>query len=192
MRKYFIMALVCILSLTTFATSMSAKTNEESNTKGTIDQNSSIEEVELVMEKYTYTEGGTVFFDVEKAKNDGQSEFIIESGLALNSISQEYKDYINGPEKTTGRFLLAKMSIPVYGNWCGPGHGSGSPIDYLDNACRQHDYGYQKYGYYDCDTDAKLIFQINQDYKKMGVKEKIYANAVKAYFSAQMKVRGCK
>jgi hypothetical protein len=29
--------------------------------------------------------------------------------------------------------------VPIYGNWCGPGYGSGTPVDQIDDACRIHD-----------------------------------------------------
>jgi hypothetical protein len=37
----------------------------------------------------------------------------------------------------------AVMCVPLYGNWCGPGHPSGPalpPIDGFDAACMRHDF----------------------------------------------------
>jgi len=42
------------------------------------------------------------------------------------------------------------LGVKVYGNWCGPNHGSGKPIDALDRICMYHDKCYDKYGYFNC------------------------------------------
>jgi hypothetical protein len=49
--------------------------------------------------------------------------------------------------------------IPVYGNWCGPGHGgeSGPPIDPVDQACCRHDKCYDQRGYFDCSCNQDLV-----------------------------------
>ena len=47
--------------------------------------------------------------------------------------------------------------IPIYGNWCGPGHGGGEPIDAVDEVCRRHDQCYDERGYFDCSCDRDLI-----------------------------------
>lgn len=33
----------------------------------------------------------------------------------------------------------AELSVPIHGNWCGPGHGAGPALDLLDAACMRHD-----------------------------------------------------
>ncbi len=52
-----------------------------------------------------------------------------------------------------------------------------------------HDKCYGSKGYFNCDCDRALIAEINRDYSRMHRTEKLAANAVKAYFSAQMKVK---
>ena len=52
--------------------------------------------------------------------------------------------------------------VPLYGNWCGPGHPSDStnalpPIDFVDTACKNHDLCYEERGYFNCSCD--LTFQ---------------------------------
>jgi len=49
-----------------------------------------------------------------------------------------------------------EAGLPVYGNWCGPGHGGGTPVDDLDKACMKHDKCYDRNGYFDCDCDRQL------------------------------------
>jgi endonuclease G len=52
------------------------------------------------------------------------------------------------------------ISIPVYGNWCGPGHGGGIAIDDVDAACMRHDQCYGAKGYFDVTCDAALIAEM--------------------------------
>ncbi len=53
--------------------------------------------------------------------------------------------------------VAPKIGIPVYGNWCGPGHsGPGAPIDDLDACCMTHDRCYDREGYLDCGCDFAL------------------------------------
>jgi Phospholipase A2 len=47
--------------------------------------------------------------------------------------------------------------IEYYGNWCGPLHGGGQPIDAVDRVCCLHDQCYDDRGYLDCSCDRDLI-----------------------------------
>ena len=55
------------------------------------------------------------------------------------------------------------MSMPMHGNWCGPGTpGNGveatyPPIDPLDQACYQHDTCYNLQGNGDCGCDIQFM-----------------------------------
>ena len=49
--------------------------------------------------------------------------------------------------------------FPVHGNWCGPGHGGGDPVDALDEACKRHDECYKKEDH--CGCDEVLIDEIS-------------------------------
>lgn len=51
----------------------------------------------------------------------------------------------------------SELKLPVYGTWCGPGHGGGRPIDAVDESCMEHDRCYGNRGYFDCQCDASLI-----------------------------------
>jgi hypothetical protein len=49
--------------------------------------------------------------------------------------------------------------FPEY-KWCGPGcSGPGEPINEVDEACREHDLCYQKYGP-DCRCDREFLSQL--------------------------------
>jgi Phospholipase A2 len=54
-----------------------------------------------------------------------------------------------------------QLSFPVYGNYCGFGHGdptgSTPPIDAVDAVCRQHDLCYRLLGDFDCQCDRHFI-----------------------------------
>lgn len=43
---------------------------------------------------------------------------------------------------TAASLARLQLSIPVYGNWCGPNFGKGEPVDGLDACCRKHDLCY--------------------------------------------------
>lgn len=54
-----------------------------------------------------------------------------------------------------------QLSLPVYGNYCGPGHGDPTentpPIDAVDAVCREHDRCYHLLGDFDFRCDRALI-----------------------------------
>lgn len=144
-----------------------------------IDENSSFTEVQQVISKYLKVDNnGTVMFDLNQAEQDGQSEFIIESGKLVNQLNEEYK-------LSSNKIGVYKLKLPIWGNWCGPGHGGGEPKDVLDANCKIHDLDYKKYGYFDCGSDIRLVARINRDYDKMKFFEKQVATAVAVYFTAQ-------
>jgi hypothetical protein len=51
--------------------------------------------------------------------------------------------------------------LPVYGNYCGPGHGDPTyttpPVDAVDAVCEAHDRCYDTRGYFNCGCDRALI-----------------------------------
>jgi hypothetical protein len=54
--------------------------------------------------------------------------------------------------------LRLAQGIPIYGNWCGPGHsGPGTPVDAVDEVCCRHDQCYCERGSLDCSCDRELI-----------------------------------
>ncbi|MEY8750437.1 hypothetical protein [Alkalicoccobacillus gibsonii] len=145
-----------------------------------VDENSDFEEVNAVLNQYiTYTDTG-MNFDVQSAKDAGESEFVLQTGTFLNELESSYNPDPNE--------IVMFAKLPVWGNWCGPGHGGGATKDYLDAACKQHDLDYAKHGYFHCVSDMKLIARIQKDYSKMKFTEKAMARAVQAYFTAQIGV----
>jgi hypothetical protein len=51
--------------------------------------------------------------------------------------------------------------LPIYGNYCGPGHGDSTyqtpPVDAVDAVCMAHDACYDRLGYFNCACDRALI-----------------------------------
>lgn len=54
-----------------------------------------------------------------------------------------------------------EAGLPVHGNWCGPGHGGGQPVDELDAACMRHDQCYDRNGYFNCRCNQALVNEID-------------------------------
>lgn len=84
--------------------------------------------------------------------------------------------------------VIPQLSLPFYGNYCGPGHGDPTgntpPKDAVDAVCRRHDLCYQKYGYFDCRCDRQLIVDMPSAIVKMNDPKGIAAGlAVAGYFS---------
>lgn len=97
-----------------------------------------------------------------------------------------------GSDATAGDQLVgAEAGIPIYGNWCGPGHGGGRAIDDVDAACKTHDECYDRRGYLDCDCDRSLISAMDRliTSRRINGRARTAAVAVRAYFSAAPCVR---
>jgi hypothetical protein len=65
------------------------------------------------------------------------------------------------PVLDKNRFTSRLLSLPVYGNYCGRGHGDPTgdkpPIDAVDAVCRDHDRCYGLLGDFDGRCDRDLI-----------------------------------
>lgn len=160
------------------------------------------QQYDAVITRYLVTsEGGSPVFDEERARQERASEDALELGATFNEVALEQAPTLDvaledpralatrgvAPQGTTP----AALTLPIYGNWCGPGYGSGTPVDTLDNGCMQHDNCYGLNGYFSCSCDFQLIADINIGWRQMRTREKIYATAVKAYFTIQTKVLLC-
>lgn len=78
--------------------------------------------------------------------------------------------------------VVNSASIPgvkIYGNWCGPKHGSGTPIDALDRICMVHDNCYDSHGYFNCKCDYNMARSIG---KLKSAKLKIIGAPMKTWF----------
>lgn len=124
------------------------------------------------------------YFDIDKAIMNGESEEILEIGKAFNKFSYDMS------QSETGEALSSVISLPIWGNWCGPGYGSGKPIDLLDEGCRQHDNCYI-HGGNNCKCNRKLINYINNNLERMTRGQYIMAIAIRLYFQRENSSNGC-
>lgn len=160
------------------------------------------QQYDAVLARYIVTsEDGMPRFDEARARKERASADVLELGAVFNEVAAEQapslSNALEDPRSLATQGVspygtsMAAISLPIYGNWCGPGYGGGTPIDTLDRACMRHDNCYGIEGYFSCSCDYQLIADINFGWPQMRIKEKIYATAVKAYFTVQTKVMSC-
>lgn len=73
--------------------------------------------------------------------------------------------------------------IPIWGAWCGPGHGGGQPEDTFDTLCMRHDRCYIERGYFDCWCDARFRDEIRRFGPRMETDERVVAAATTVWFT---------
>ncbi len=73
--------------------------------------------------------------------------------------------------------------IPIWGAWCGPGHGGGEPEDTFDTLCMRHDRCYIERGYFDCWCDARFRDEIHRFGPMMETDERVVAAATTVWFT---------
>ncbi len=59
-----------------------------------------------------------------------------------------------------GPYAALDAELPIWGKYCGPGHGDSShcsPNDPVDAVCCRHDLCYGQRGYFDCGCDCDLV-----------------------------------
>ncbi|MFV0466009.1 MAG: hypothetical protein ACK5ML_08045 [Lachnospiraceae bacterium] len=174
----FICALLVLVSISndTFANVLKVNSVENQVTKEKVP--AELKKIQKKVEKYLSTsEEGVVYFDEEAALNDGLEEEMLVIGRNLNQFSTAMQ--INPDQATT------RLSIPIYGNWCGPGHsGPAGPIDLLDRLCQIHDYCYANRGYFSCYCDARLEKSIMVNWLSISLSQKAVAAAIYLYFDS--------
>ncbi len=87
-----------------------------------------------------------------------RAEFSLQKGRHVTPRQLVASRHIRA-DVAADRSVKMTAGIPVYGNWCGPGHGgeSGPPIDPVDQVCCRHDKCYDQRGYFDCLCDQDLL-----------------------------------
>lgn len=147
--------------------------------------NQIIAEDERIMNEYVKIgKDNVLYFDIDKAIGNGESEEVIKIGKLFNEFSDDMNK--EGDNMAT----LRAASIPIWGNWCGPGYGSGRPIDLLDEGCRQHDNCYV-HGGNNCNCNKRLINYINRNIGRMTGGQRAMARVVKFYFQGENLAKGC-
>lgn len=144
-----------------------------------------MDEEQKIIQSYIVDDGNFIRFDMEKALEDNVDEDIITAGDIFNTLaSAEYEYYINDVEAQTRS--KEPTPIPIWGNWCGPGYGSGEPIDLLDYGCRDHDVCYKEVGYHKCSCDDDFLKFIINNKRRMTGGQKQAANAVEAWLRIKL------
>lgn len=135
------------------------------------------------IQRHLVQDRGGYYFDSESAAAAGESALVLEAGANYNALAGDLRSGNSSqPHQGTAR---AAVKMPVWGNWCGPGHsGPGAPKDTLDTLCMRHDKCYAARGYFDCYCDAQLKAEIKRFSGRMGFKERAMAAAITVAFSA--------
>ncbi|MHC6176610.1 hypothetical protein [Glutamicibacter endophyticus] len=165
-----------VTSFGAFATSASAAPSDQSKKAA---EREITKDMESTME-FTTTRDGEVYFDADKAESMGADAKTLEIGRLLNQYSSA-QSALGAPSGGSGG--VTTYGMPVWGNWCGPGHGGGRAVDTLDSLCRTHDRCYGSRGYFACSCDRNLVSGIKKNAYKMGSGERAMASAVSVYFT---------
>lgn len=127
------------------------------------------------------------FFDEENARQNNESEEVIQIGLAYNEM---YKAEIQGDYEKVNRRKRAVISgLTHYGNWCGKGNNGKDPIDILDAQCKIHDDCYGTRGMWNSSCDADLVYNISRNFgaiNKIGWHARTYAVAAIMVFAGKV------
>lgn len=135
-----------------------------------------LDRIKVLIEPYLgCDESGVPFFNREQAVEDGLDNDALDAAEGIYDIMCTYYNYDNG--------IQTRMSVPIYGNWCGPEYGSGTPIDLLDTGCRQHDWCYRDRGYHKCSCDVQLMSFIDRNISKMSGAQKTAAGLIRNWAS---------
>ena len=156
-KKICIIFLIAVAALpsTVFATVINTETSQ-------------MKEDEKVISEYLFIDSNEkIVYNREKAVNDSVNSDI----LKIMDLAYEFACSYN-------QEVVTRVSIPVYGNYCGPKYGSGIPIDILDEGCKRHDECYKKRGYHKCSCDRELAIYIEKNLHRMSGPQKDAAKAV--------------
>lgn len=133
-------------------------------------------QVSLAMQYMRTAPDGSSYFDVTAAQTAGANAATLETGDKINQLAST--------QQGAGDNTMTTMAgVPLWGNWCGPGHGGGSAVDVLDSICQTHDNCYGDRGYFACSCDREIVADIGNNINRMTTGEKAMAVAVSTYFT---------
>lgn len=148
------------------------------------------------MEKYIISDDENYYFDVDLAKKNKEDEDMIAVGEIFNTISNNFlgTDFsieLDSEDFTTLGLVDDIKNLGSYGNFCGPGHTGGNPIDALDYACARHDACYGQRGWGNATCNKNFVNEIDRirnssSWGKIGRFGQLYALAARALFSRFM------
>ena len=134
------------------------------------------EQLNLAMQYMRTNADESTYFDMTAAEEAGASAATLEVGSLINQLAVSQRGA--GDDQMT-----TMLSVPIWGNWCGPGHGGGYAVDVLDSICQTHDNCYAARGYFACSCDRAIVADIRNNIYRMTTGERIMAAAVSTYFT---------
>ena len=133
-------------------------------------------QVSLAMQYMRTARDESTYFDVTAARGAGASAATLEIGDMINQLASSQRGSGDGT-------MTTMAGVPIWGNWCGPGHGGGSAVDVLDSICQTHDRCYGDRGYFACSCDREIVADIRTNINRMTSGERAMAVAVSTYFT---------
>lgn len=134
------------------------------------------EQLNLTLQYMRTAADESTYFDMAAAEEAGASAATREIGSLINQLAVS--------QRGAGENQMTTMlSVPIWGNWCGPGHGGGNAVDVLDSICQTHDYCYAARGYFACSCDRQIVLDIRNNIYRMTSGERVMAAAVSTYFT---------
>lgn len=146
-------------------------------------------EISIIEKYFIADENGTVTYMRDVAIEDGLSEDLLSFAdnvyaFSLSQSTDSEKVIVKGSRDSIAEVNAKVVAFPVYGNWCGPGYGSGTPIDILDKGCKNHDICYGNVGYHKCSCDKTFLRYVKNNYGNMtGASQKAMAKVIQAWLT---------
>lgn len=173
-------------TVSVFAQESAIKTVYETDVVTTEEDYQNLKNILSSVEQYINFEDSKLF-DEEKARQNNESEEVIQIGLAYNEM---YKAEIQGDYEKVNRRKRAVISgLTHYGNWCGKGNNGKDPIDILDAQCKIHDNCYGTKGMWNNFCDIDLVYNIARNFgaiNKIGRHARTYALAAIMIFAVKV------
>ena len=177
---------ICLVALSAFLLLFAGKnvfadSNSHDNLNSLEVSDRSFRNGEL-LKSYLVKDKDRIYFDYDKAVQDKQAKDVIDMGLLVETISEDYSSNTFTPAK------YFKAGLPVYGNYCGPGYnGEGFTlpvVDVLDQGCQNHDRCY-KWGAgigANCECNRQLVDFIKVNRRWIPESALWVADAIRVYF----------
>lgn len=130
---------------------------------------------------------GSKLFDEELARENNESQEIIDIGLAYNEMlsAEQQGNY----DKVNRHKRAVINGLSHYGNWCGKGNNGKKPIDILDAECKKHDNCYSANGMWNSKCDVQFVYNIARNFgaiNKIGWRARTYAVAAMLLFAGKV------
>lgn len=178
-----------LLAIAVIATVFFTPTSFMVNAASTGEMSQIEHEIAIIEKYFKADENGTVTYMRDDAIKDGISNELLSFAddvyaFSLSQSSGSEKITVKGSKDSIAAVNAKVVAFPVYGNWCGPGYGSGTPIDLLDKGCKNHDMCYSNVGYHKCSCDKTFLNYVKNNYAKMtGASQKSMAKVIQGWLT---------